>query len=414
MAMREYIGARYVPRFMGTYDPTAAYEALDVVDNGTGTSYIARKIVPPGTSLTNTEYWFVYGASSGAIIQLQNDMIQAQNDIGALQGDVLNINSDISDIETKLGVNRRVITISDSYGLVRGGQTPWTTAIQSLLNISASDYFTYSEGSMGFNRAGDGGHKVEALLTLHSTDITDHDTITDVIFALGLNDMYGLTGLAAAIDSCMNYTKTEYPNAKIWIAYIGNRNAKSTAIYNDYMTSLKEYVAGAGRNNAAYMTNSEYVMHDSRYLQSDGIHPTTEGAEAIAEFIVAYINGGANVLKSSRCDVTTQFFGTSYFNQTMANGSCENRPNFANTSRSFSLLKASFAEIATITDPIMEGQPGTPHYGLGYIYDGTVFQPFIWSLYGGKVYAEAAVADISVPTGARIQFMDINAPTIAM
>ena len=63
MAVRQYIGARYVPRFMGTYDNTQQYEALDVVDNGSGTSYIARKIVPPGTPLTDTEYWFVYDCS---------------------------------------------------------------------------------------------------------------------------------------------------------------------------------------------------------------------------------------------------------------------------------------------------------------------------------------------------------------
>ena len=76
MAIRQYIGARYIPRFLGDYDPTTIYEALDVVDNGMGTSYIARKTVPAGTPLTNTEYWFVYGASSGAILDLQTRMMR--------------------------------------------------------------------------------------------------------------------------------------------------------------------------------------------------------------------------------------------------------------------------------------------------------------------------------------------------
>lgn len=71
---RQYIGARYVPRFTGTYDPTQAYEALDVVDNGSGTSYIAKVPTPPNIPLNNTNYWFVYGASSGAIVDLQNRM----------------------------------------------------------------------------------------------------------------------------------------------------------------------------------------------------------------------------------------------------------------------------------------------------------------------------------------------------
>lgn len=74
MAIREYIGARYVPRFLGTYDATQVYEALDVVDNGLGTSYIAKVPTPAGTPLTNTTYWAIYGAISGAIINLQNQI----------------------------------------------------------------------------------------------------------------------------------------------------------------------------------------------------------------------------------------------------------------------------------------------------------------------------------------------------
>jgi len=80
MGVHTYIGARYVPRFMGTYDPTQIYEALDVVENGTGTSYIARINVPAGTPLTDTTYWFLYGSTSGAIVNLQHQ-IDAINDI---------------------------------------------------------------------------------------------------------------------------------------------------------------------------------------------------------------------------------------------------------------------------------------------------------------------------------------------
>lgn len=81
--VRQYIGARYVPRFTGLYDPTTAYEALDVVDNGNGTSYIAKIPTPPNTPLTNTAYWFLYGSTSGAIINLQDQI----NDINtALDG----------------------------------------------------------------------------------------------------------------------------------------------------------------------------------------------------------------------------------------------------------------------------------------------------------------------------------------
>ena len=72
--MSQYIGARYVPKFMGTYDNTQAYENMVVVDNGLGTSYISKVPVPAGTPLTDTDYWALYGTSNGAIINLQNQI----------------------------------------------------------------------------------------------------------------------------------------------------------------------------------------------------------------------------------------------------------------------------------------------------------------------------------------------------
>lgn len=81
MAVRQYIGARYVPRFTGTYSPTQQYEVLDVADNGMGTSYVLKKPAPAGTPLSNTTYWAIYGASSGAVINLQNQIDAIKNEI---------------------------------------------------------------------------------------------------------------------------------------------------------------------------------------------------------------------------------------------------------------------------------------------------------------------------------------------
>ena len=100
--MGQYIGARYVPRFMGTYDATQVYEALDVVDNGLGTSYIAKIPTPANIPLTNTTYWAVYGATSGAIINLQNQIDTINNtDIPGLQNQIDTINNtDIPALES--------------------------------------------------------------------------------------------------------------------------------------------------------------------------------------------------------------------------------------------------------------------------------------------------------------------------
>lgn len=56
MALKTYIGARYVPKFSGAWDKTHEYSALEVVYTN-NQSYVSRKTVPANTEITNTEFW---------------------------------------------------------------------------------------------------------------------------------------------------------------------------------------------------------------------------------------------------------------------------------------------------------------------------------------------------------------------
>lgn len=56
MALKKFIGARYVPEFAGAWSNTKQYAALSVVYTS-NRSYVSRKTVPAGTPITNTEFW---------------------------------------------------------------------------------------------------------------------------------------------------------------------------------------------------------------------------------------------------------------------------------------------------------------------------------------------------------------------
>ena len=131
--MRQYIGARYMPKFMGTYDATTAYEALSVVDNGSGTTYISNKPTPAGTPLTDTDYWVMYGSSSGAIINLQNQIDTINNTT------IPGIVSDLQDIESY------IINNVKAYGAVGDGLTNDTQAFVDA--IAASDILYIPAGT---------------------------------------------------------------------------------------------------------------------------------------------------------------------------------------------------------------------------------------------------------------------------
>ena len=303
--IRQYIGARYTPKFVGVYDATQQYENLEVVDNGSGTTYISKKIVPPNTPLTDTEYWAIYGASSGAILDLQTRMGTAENDIDALEGDVSDIQGDITDMQeditqntnditaleqTIAGRNKRVVFITDSYGT--HSQTNWCARCVSRWGIASGDDFIYAEGSTGFEHVGQGGHTFLTMLQAHSSDITNHNTITDIIVGGGTNDFYYLTtisNLAAAIAEFISYCHTEYPNAKVTLVFMGYDSKYPQSLKLNYIRTIKCYSESAISSGAKFI-NAYNVMHDYNNRE-DSQHPNELGNELLAQCVVNAFNG---------------------------------------------------------------------------------------------------------------------------
>lgn len=354
---------------------------------------------------------------------IKTSTVAAINEVLGNVGDLADLNTTdktsivdaINEIEGEIGsinTQKRVIAISDSYGMGRGGTTPWTTFLQTYMGLSNDDYFTWSEGSMGFNRTGDNGHKVQELLAAHENDVTSPNTISHVVIGLGLNDMYGLTGLNTAIDDCMTYIKATYPNAKIYVGMIGNTYTKNSTTFENYMSVIKNYILSCGQNGVAYIHGAEYPMHNMQLLQADGLHPSTVGSQAIAEFIAAYLNGGASYAVYEMGTVTASGFGTSNFlKQTINNDIVTVAPllDYSNTTHSFTRNVAT--DIATIDSPIIAGIGGYIHYALCFLYDGADYVPATWYVYNGHLYI-MSTKTITLPSGALINFLPTSYPTL--
>ena len=140
--MSRYVVARYTPKFMGTFDPTQQYDNLCVVDNGSGTSYISKILVPPGTSLLDTTYWAFYGSTSGAILDLQ-DQIDSIKEIavtpemfGAV-GD--GVNDDTAYIQSAVN-NGALVYLKNSYNVTSQITVPQGVKIFGTGNIIVHDY----------------------------------------------------------------------------------------------------------------------------------------------------------------------------------------------------------------------------------------------------------------------------------
>lgn len=87
MTVREYIGARYVPLYIGEWDVGEEYEPLSVVTYQ-GASYTSRQAVPANTPITDTTYWVITGNYNAQIEAYRQEVFSFDGRIDTLEGKV--------------------------------------------------------------------------------------------------------------------------------------------------------------------------------------------------------------------------------------------------------------------------------------------------------------------------------------
>lgn len=315
MALRQYVGARYVPKFSdvngGEWDNTYTYEPLTIVKHGND-YYTSKKEVPTGIAITNTEYWVLTGNYNGAIaaVNARIDDVQAQ----------------IDHLE-----KRKFIFIGDSYqyggGITGTGNRwaqGWLGVLTGYLGLTENvDFFHNEYPGYGFTTAS----SFLTLLQDLGASITDKDAITDIIVTGGLNDTSGKSGLFAAITSFMTYVKSNYPNAKVHIGYVGNYFCNPQLRFDGRDVAASYRVYGQ-RNGASYISNSEYMLHETNYYSADETwHPNEAGHKSIAQHMVNYVIDGSFDVEENYRGLTftldsklTATSGVMYLTKDISNG----------------------------------------------------------------------------------------------
>ena len=316
--MRQYIGARYVPKFMGTYDATQAYEALSVVDNGMGTDYISKIPTPAGTPLTNTTYWATYGAYSGAILNLQ-DQINDMNDgtvPGSLQSQINNIeNVDLPAIDTQIQalssaigiINGNFIFIGDSYNNPQ--YSDWGNYAATELGLTSSDY-----ASIYVDGGSISGGQFDTLISTYAAGLTqaEKEAITHIVCCGGINDtVVSANDLHTRMASFISLCKRLFVNANVYMGFIGNSVESSYILHNRDYAGIDKAL-GVYRRCAdiggKFLEGLEYVLHDYSLMAADGIHPTQAGGAEIGKYIkIALTNGKAHVMRNYRSTTAGSF-----------------------------------------------------------------------------------------------------------
>lgn len=291
MAVTQYIGARYVPNFYENSDGTedwrsgVEYEPLTIVTYN-GNSYTSKKPVPSniGNPSENTAYWVSTGNYSQQVEayrqEVQEYKAESDEKFDELQKSMYTFK------------NHRVLFIGDSYaaGWTPDGDVPkFPDVAAGVLGLAAADYKNVYMGGIGFAHVHEGNTFISLL---NSANMTDPDTVTDVVVIGGYNDIgQNDAAVKAAIASFKARANVLYPNAKVWVGYVGLTGNAS----NKYQASLmlRSYSLGSQMCGAAYMNGIEYVLHNYNWFASDNYHPNATGQNAIAWGVVSALLTGS-------------------------------------------------------------------------------------------------------------------------
>lgn len=305
MATRQYIGARYVPKFSDPikWDKERSYEALTIVTY-LNNSYTSKKPVPIGIDITNKEYWVVTGNYNSQVEEYRQQTVDVSNRVDKTEKDIQAINNELDNVNLREKTNvsnKRIIMIGDSYGVKYlendGGWVGWGYQFET--NYPNTECYVSAVGGAGLTI----GTTFLAQLQNISNSVTNKDTITDIIVMGGYNDaMVGLTldQIKNALNEISSYVKKIYPYAKLSVGFLGvdyNTGSKYAGQSKCYTTATL-YRSACSTLDISYIFNSEYILCNKDYIwfhktdANSGFHPNTLGCFTIANLLHQYLEQG--------------------------------------------------------------------------------------------------------------------------
>lgn len=280
MAIRQYIGARYVLKiYENSQNPLSAeweantsYEPLVMV-NYNNSSYISRKEVPAniGNPVDNPTYWALSGLYNGQIASLQNR-------VGALE----------NEYDTPLNTeNLDVLVIGDSWGTGQYSTSGkgWCDYLEEILPCNR--FFKTAQNGAGF--VGYTATFIDLLTTI-TPNIADKDKIDLIFVGGGLNDEdNSISSIQTAIHNFIDYATTNYPNAKIIIAALNYNlgyDGDSNYYKNTYTQAYKEAME---YNDKVSYTDLRYKASFADFVNRN--HLDDQGCKDMAKAVKGCITG---------------------------------------------------------------------------------------------------------------------------
>ena len=195
MTVREYIGARYVPLFIGQWDSTVSYEPLSVVTHE-GNSYTSRQHVPVGVNIDNETFWAETGNYNSQVEQYREE-------VSRYHDEVIGLANDIDDLETEIADNLNMTVIKNHAMLIGHAGFSGVAPTNSSVSVQKAYEYGLDAVEIDVRKTAD-----NVLVCIHNDDISYPLNGSGLVSELTLAEIRQYTYSAGSYVS-------DYPNLKI-------------------------------------------------------------------------------------------------------------------------------------------------------------------------------------------------------
>lgn len=296
---RQYVGARYVPKFFQGPDGTPTwvgnvpYEALTIVTY-LGNSYTSKIPVPAGIGnpSENPTYWALTGNYNAQVEEYRQAVEEVKNNVLENTSKIEEHGNYILNKQKK----PTIILISDSLG---GGYTDgswgrgWYFWIKEYLKESYNVLYPQNSPTVG-NRCFSNGTWLADLKFISSTITDENENVKAVVFIGGTNEQnsFNVQNIKNGMAECSAYARNRYPNAQILLC-------PALAQFNFWYNSLMPVYLNASQQGIGCI-NTQMLCMNPIYVSSDKTHLTQLGYQTLSAQI-------GNAILTKKCTFNSQF-----------------------------------------------------------------------------------------------------------
>ena len=188
---------------------------------------------------------------------------------------------------------RRVLIVGDSYGAgwtPDGDVTGFPILVKNMMHLSDANFFTVNKGGARFGAASGSEYAFDEVLSGYLSNITNKETITDIVFAGGYNEgSSSYESIREGIQRCKSVIGTNFtnPSLKVYLFAVGYHTTNPA----QRMTLWRRYKECYAKSGWAYTKLTPAICY-ADWWASDGYHPKADAQNAIATQIVNILEGG--------------------------------------------------------------------------------------------------------------------------